>query len=225
MVLRQARLTARLLLLTIAALALWSLLYLGPDHLLPGRAAAGETAAPVPVWQAAIRYPAHALVWSMIYEASTRVRRWRRNLIRAGNVFATTWISTLTLILAIQLLMLAPALGYDIDRGSALAAVIGVLLLFRANVLPKSRPAWFNGIAFPIFASRTDVWRRVHRASAIRLTGIALVALLLAAFAPACVNPVRPIVLLLLAELVIASVHGLWLGATTAEKGAPQDTG
>lgn len=215
MVLRQARLTARLLLATIAVIALWSLFHFGPDHLLPHRIGGGIAGEPMPVWEAALRFPGIALFWSILYRGAARVPRWRRNIVRAGNVFATTWISTMTLVLAMQVITLAAATGFDIDRGSAFAAVIGVLLLFKANVLPKSRPAWFNGIALPIFASRTDVWRRVHRASAIRMIGIALVCLLLAAFAPAGTDPIRPITVLLLAELVIASAHGLWLGSTT----------
>jgi uncharacterized membrane protein len=224
MVLGQARLTARLLLATIAGIALWSLLWFGPEHLLPPRIRGGVAAEPMAVWEAALRFPGVALLWSLIYEGAARVPRWRRNIVRAGNVFATTWISTMTLVLAMQVITLASAMGYAIDRGSAFATVIGVLLLFRANMLPKSRPAWFNGIALPIFASRADVWRRVHRASAVRVIGIALACFLLAAFAPEGMDPIQPIVLLLLAELVIASGHGLWLGSTTrAGEPVPSD--
>lgn len=51
MVVRQARLTARLLLATIIALALCALLHFGPWHRLPPRFAG---AAPEPVWRAAL---------------------------------------------------------------------------------------------------------------------------------------------------------------------------
>jgi uncharacterized membrane protein len=120
----------------------------------------------------------------------------------------------MTLILAGQAIVLAGGLGYQVDRNAALAAVVGLILLYRANLLPKSRPAWFNGVALPIFAGNSDVWRRVHRASAYRLVAIAVLALFLAAIRPAGVDPMRPILILLLAELVIASGHGLWLGRT-----------
>ena len=108
---------------------------------------------------------------------------------RAGNVLATAWVGTMTLILAAQATLLAGALGYEIDRNATLAAVIELILLFRANLLPKSRPAWFNGVALPVFAGNSDVWRRVHRASAVRLIAIALAALALAILRPAGVNP------------------------------------
>ena len=132
---------------------------------------------------------------------------------RAGNVLATAWVGLMMLILAAQATLLAGALGYEIDRNATLAAVIGrSILLFRANLLPKSRPAWFNGVALPVFAGNSDVWRRVHRASAVRLIAIALAALALAILRPAGVNPLTTTGWLLAAELLIASGHGLWLG-------------
>lgn len=209
MVVRQARLTAYLLLATIIALAAWSLLHFGPDYPLPPDFPRGS---PQPVWRAALLYPAWALSWTLICEAAARARRWRRNLVRAGNVFATAWMGSMTLILAGQATLLARALGYQVDRSAALAFVIGLILLFRANLLPKSRPAWFNGVALPVFAGNSDVWRRVHRASAVRLIAIALAALALAIFRPAGLDPLTTTGWLLIAELIIASGHGLWLG-------------
>lgn len=209
MVVRQARLTAYLLLATIIALAAWSLLHFGPAHPLPPPFPRGSSQ---PVWHAALLYPSWALLWTLACEAATRARRWRRNVVRAGNVLATAWVGTMTLILAAQATLLAAALGYEIDRNATLAAVIGLILLFRANLLPKSRPAWFNGVALPVFAGNSDVWRRVHRASAVRLVAIALAALALAIFRPAGVDPLTTTGWLLAAELIIASGHGLWLG-------------
>lgn len=209
MVIRQARLTALLLLATIVALAAWSRLHFGPDYPLPSGLPGGSTQ---PVWQAALLYPAWALLWTFACEAATRARRWRRNVVRAGNVLATAWVGSMTLILAAQATLLARALGYGIDRSAALTAVIGLILLFRANLLPKSRPAWFNGVALPVFAGNSEIWRRVHRASAVRLIAIALAALALAILRPAGLDPLSTIGWLLIAELILASGHSLWLG-------------
>jgi hypothetical protein len=93
----------------------------------------------------------------------------------------------MTLILAAQGIALAGGLGYRVDRSAALAAVIGLILLYRANLLPKSRPAWFNGVALPVLAGNSEVWRRVHRASAFRLIAIAPAALTLS-FGPGSVR-------------------------------------
>lgn len=208
MVVRQARLTARLLLATIVALALWSLLHFGPEHLLPSRRPGG---APMPVRQAALLFPGIALLWILVCETAARARRWRRNLVRAGSVFATAWIATPALILAGQATLLASGFGLAVDRSASLTAVIGVILLFRANLLPKSRPAWFNGVALPVFAADPHIWRRVHRAAALRLLGLGATAFLLAAAAPTGLDPLATIGWLLAAELLIASAHGLWL--------------
>jgi uncharacterized membrane protein len=212
-VIRQARLTAWLLVATIALFAICSLAWFGPEHILQDRVAEGSGG--LRVWEAALRYPGMALFWMIVYGAAARVRPWRRNIVRTASVFAMTWVSTMALVLGLQTLTLAGALGYNIDSQAGFAAIVGVVLLLRANLLPKSRPAWFNGVALPVFASRTDVWRKVHRASAVRIIIIAVVALFLAAFAPPEINPLRPIVLLLLAEVVFSSAHGLWLGNTT----------
>ena len=218
MVLRQTRLTARLLFGTILALAAFTLLQFGPDHLVPGRPGPDGTPILLPAWQAVIRTCLVATLMMLAHEQASRVKRWRRNIIRAGGVFATSWIGSLTLTVAIQIMQLAEAFGYAVNRGTGYGTVIGVLILFRANLLPKSRPAWFNGVALPIFASRTDVWCKVHRASAVRLMIIGLGALALAAFAPRGVDPVGPIIVLLLAEVALSTLHALWLGATTSPK-------
>lgn len=221
MVYRQTRLTARLLFATIVALAVLALLHLGADHLVPGRVRPGGAVAdPLPVWQAMLRTVLMALLWMLVHEQAARVRKWRRNILRAGGVFATSWLGSLTLILAIQIMQLASALGYDVLWMRGYAAVVGVLLLFRANLLPKSRPAWFNGVAFPVFAGRADIWRQVHCASALRLLAIGIVSLLLAALAPDGVDSLGIIIMLLLAELALATAHALWLGAIKVEEPA-----
>ncbi len=221
MVYRQTRLTARLLFATIVGLAALALIHLGPDHLIPGRVRAeGQAGPPVPVWQGSLRACLLGLLWMLAHEQAARVRKWRRNIVRAGGVFATSWLGSLTLILAIQIMQLASSYGYEIDAGRGYGTVVGVLVLFRANLLPKSRPAWFNGVAFPVFAGRADIWREVHRASALRLLAIGIVILALCAFAPAGVDLIGIIMMLLLLELALATAHALWLGAMTRKEPA-----
>ena len=56
------------------------------------------------------------------------------------------------LVLALQMMALADAAGHPVDCEAGYAAVVAILLLVKANLLPKSRPAWFNGVALPVFA-------------------------------------------------------------------------
>jgi hypothetical protein len=216
MVLRQTRLAARILCAIILILALGSIVTFGADHPFPiGRGGADMS---VPMAEGHFRLLTSAFIIMFAYEQAARVRRWRRNLIRAGGVFATSWLGGLLLIIALQVMGAASAAGFDYDRGSIFCAVIGTLLIIRADQLPKSRPAWFNGIAFPVFASRHDVWRRVHKASALRLLAIGLFAIGMAMFGSGGIDPMAIVIRLLLAELALATLHALFLGATTSRQ-------
>ena len=213
MVFRQTRLIARFVCAAILIVALASILILGDDTLIQlGSRRPEEGGRVLTTSSAASFYAVYALVLYFIHAQLARVKRWRRNIIRAGGVFATSWIGSLILILAIEVMGFAAAAGYAVDHKAGYAAVIGVLLLIRANQLPKSRPAWFNGIALPIFASDEQIWRKVHRQSALRLLAIGLLAIGLAAVRPVGVDPVKPVMSLLMIELAIATVHALWLG-------------
>jgi len=216
MVLRRTRLVARVLCGIILALWVAAILYLGPDHPFPK--INGGQPTEVPLAQAAFRSFLVVVLLMLAYEHAARVRRWRRNLIRAGGVFATSWLGGLLIVIAFQLLSFAEIAGYDIDRNALFASLIGTLLIIRADQLPKSRPAWFNGIALPIFAARADVWRRVHKASALRLLAIGILAIGLAAFGTGDTDPMRLVMGLMLLELVLATGHALWLGATTSPR-------
>ncbi|RVT91149.1 hypothetical protein [Sphingomonas crocodyli] len=205
MVVRQTRLIAALLLGTIVALAAGSVLWLGTDHPM----AIGRQ--DMSAGRAAMTFVGYATFWSFAFDRATRVRRWRRNVLRAGGVLATSWIGLLVLVLALQMMALADAMGHPVDREAGYAAVIAILLLVKANLLPKSRPAWFNGVALPIFAGDPIVWRRVHRSSALRLALLGAATLLVTIVRPPGIEPLPIVLRLLMAELVIASLHGLWL--------------
>jgi hypothetical protein len=208
MVIRHARLIALLLVATIAASALASVLWLGADA--PFLTVRGKSV--LDTRQAALACIGYATLLSLIFDRAARVRRWRRNIVRAGGAFATGWIGVLALILLAQGIAWAQALGHPIAREPALATAAALLVLAKANFLTKSRPAWLNGTTLPLFACDPIVWRRVHRASALRLTAIGVAIILCVILLPA--GPaLRPIITWLLAiEVGLATLHGLWLG-------------
>ncbi|SDC50955.1 hypothetical protein SAMN05444678_103229 [Sphingomonas sp. YR710] len=217
MVVRQTRIVATLMLATILAIALGSVLWLGTSYpFLVKRNADGNVLSVTTAGHAALMCGGNALLWHGLCEWALRVRRWRRNIIRAGGIFATSWIGSLTLVLAMQMMALADVIGQPFDHHRAFAIVVAVLLLFKANLLPKSRPGWFNGVTFPLFVRDPDVWRRVHRASAIRIAVVAVATLLMAvASGP---DPLPIVMRLLMAELCGATLHGLWLGRRPGRK-------
>ena len=205
MVVRQTRLIAALLLATIVAIAGGMVLWLCADHPI----AVGLHN--IRAGRAALTFIGYAGLWSFAFDRATRVKRWRRNVLRAGGVLVTSWIGLLVLVLALQMMALAEAVGHPVDRDAGYAAVVAILLLVKANLLPKSRPAWFNGVALPIFAGDPVIWRRVHRASALRLAALGVGTLLVTIVRPPGIEPLPIVMRLLMAELIIASLHGLWL--------------
>ena len=87
MVIRQTRMIVALLLLAmIIAIALGTVLWLGASHLI----AIGQHH--MGAGRAALTFVSYAAFWSMVFDRATRVRRWRRNMLRAGGVLATSWI-------------------------------------------------------------------------------------------------------------------------------------
>lgn len=213
MAIRQARLIALLLVVTIALLALASVVWFGADTPFPNGSGLNTR-------QAAASSVGYALLLSLVFDRAARMRRWRRNIVRAGSALAAGWIGTLSLILLMQWIAWAEALGHPIARQSALAIAIALVVLAKANFLPKSRPGWLNGTTLPPFASDPLVWRKVHRASAIRLTSIAAGILLCVGCVPGRPDLLPVINWLLAVELALATVHGLWLGGLPWSRGA-----
>lgn len=209
MVRRQVRLIGLLLLGSILAAAIGSMLWFGPDapfHVAPdGRI---ETTG-----QMAIRSCAIAGFYTLVADRLSRQRRWRRNIVRAGGTFAISWIGILVLVLSRQVIDLFGALGHPVDH-AGYAVAVALLLLVKANLLPKSRPAWFNGVTLPVVAGDLGVWRRVHRWSAGRLVAIGLGTLALLAIGRDGAQVLPLLMKVLIAEFCLTTLHAVWLRPT-----------
>jgi uncharacterized membrane protein len=74
----------------------------------------------------------------------------------------SVWIGTMLLMVYVQVMIAAPALGWTL--GSDLLQVgQGALLVMIGNSLPKSRPSFFVGIRTPWTLADTDNWIATHR--------------------------------------------------------------
>lgn len=65
-----------------------------------------------------------------------------------------------------------------ISVGTAVQALVGVLLLFLGNMMPKIKSNFFMGLKNPWTLSNPDVWNRAHRLSGALLFATGLVILL-----------------------------------------------
>lgn len=72
------------------------------------------------------------------------------------------WIGTMMLMVYLQVLIAAPALGWKLGPG-LLQVGLGALLVMIGNYLPKSRPSFFVGIRIPWTLADTDNWIATHR--------------------------------------------------------------
>jgi uncharacterized membrane protein len=92
------------------------------------------------------------------------------------------WISTLALMVAVQLVIGGPALGWALAPTLIMSAV-GVMLIAIGNMLPKSRPGFFVGIRTPWTITDEDNWIATHRLGG-KLMIVAGLVFLVAPFLP-----------------------------------------
>ena len=221
MVVRQTRMIALLLVATIIVAGLAAIWWFGPQaRFVVAHDRAGNVRFALSSERAAVLYIVYAAGFSLVLDRASRIRRWRRNIVRAGGAFAIGWLGALTLVLASQAMAWAQALGRPIDRDTGFAVAVALIVLLKANLLPKSRPAWFNGTALPLFAPDPVVWRRVHHASALRLTAVAVSILVLAATHPPALDLRSTVLWLLIGEISLATVHARYLSGASCRRAA-----
>lgn len=93
-------------------------------------------------------------------------------------LYRTAWGGLLAVMMCVELMVAAPALGLT-PQGTGLLAVVGVFLVVLGNALPKSRPGFFVGIRTPWALVDPENWIATHRYAARVMIagGIALSAL------------------------------------------------
>jgi uncharacterized membrane protein len=85
------------------------------------------------------------------------------NYAKFSGAFEAIITMIMLFIFALQIVMLAAALGQPVEMDRLAPAGIGLLLLGLGNLLPRARPNWFIGIRTPWTLSNDRVWERTHR--------------------------------------------------------------
>jgi uncharacterized membrane protein len=96
---------------------------------------------------------------------------------RSGIAYETIWIAVVALLVCIDGLIIATAVGYVVDMPMAATILIGLMYIILGNVLPKFRYNYVAGIRTPWTLSDERVWDRTHRFSGpvFMLTGVAFI--------------------------------------------------
>lgn len=123
---------------------------------------AGEADGYAPAF-AALLWPAglSALI-AAIFAAIPRMEPLQERLEASAPLLRSVWIGTMLLMVFLQILIAAPALGWPLGP-NLLQVGLGALLVLIGNSLPKSRPSFFVGIRTPWTLADTDNWIATHR--------------------------------------------------------------
>lgn len=113
---------------------------------------------------------ATALLWpggvsaliGALFAAIPRLEPLQERLEASAPLLRSVWIGTMLLMVYLQVIIAAPALGWALGP-DLLQVGLGALLVMIGNSLPKSRPSLFVGIRTPWTLADTDNWIATHR--------------------------------------------------------------
>lgn len=124
---------------------------------LAGEANRYAPAATALLWPAGV-----SLLIGALFAAIPRMEPLQERLEASAPLLRSVWIGTMLLMVYLQVLIAAPALGWTLGP-DLLQVGLGALLVMIGNSLPKSRPSFFVGIRTPWTLADTDNWIATHR--------------------------------------------------------------
>ena len=146
-----------------AGFGLWVAAGLGPGAQLPihwnlaGEADGFAPAATALLWPAGV-----SVLIGALFAAIPRMEPMQERLEASAPLLRTVWIGTMLLMVYVQIMVAAPALGWTLGP-DLLQVGLGALLVMIGNSLPKSRPSYLVGIRTPWTLADTDNWIATHR--------------------------------------------------------------
>ncbi|MDD2482386.1 MAG: SdpI family protein [Lutispora sp.] len=107
-------------------------------------------------------------------------------------------------LLGMHIIIMAAALGHDIDTGRLVMLGVSLLFMFMGNVMGRLKHNYFVGIKTPWTLASEEVWTKTHRLGAILMTAGGLIGVILALLR---VNPGWMFVLVLMLPAFIPIVY------------------
>ncbi|HYD53827.1 MAG TPA: SdpI family protein [Gemmatimonadaceae bacterium] len=153
------------------------------------------------------------IVFVVIWVAATWLPRLdprQANVAKMRGAYDVVISATLTLMVVLQGVLLASALGLAVPVNRVVPAAVGLLLLVMGNVLPRARPNWWFGIRTPWTLSSDRVWARTHRVGGYAMAAGGLLMLATAVAPPAWVVPLFVAAIVLAALVPIAYSYRAW---------------
>lgn len=195
-----------------AALSLWAYLRLPDDALVPLRwgldgqveSYAGKLTG---LFLTVLVLPLVAGLLALIPWIEPR----RINLARSAPAFRAVIYAVIVFLTALHVLIVATALGYEINVGRVVPAAVGVLLVVIGNWLPKTRSNFLFGIRTPWTLTSDHTWRRTHRVGGRVFVALGIGTIVTSLLAPpAALLPVIGIGTVLTVVGLVAYSYAAW---------------
>jgi uncharacterized membrane protein len=145
-----------------------------------------------------------------------------QNLIRSSSAYGTIWISITALLCVFHALIVAAALGAELDAGRVMTAATGAMFIVVGNVFGKLRWNYTVGIRTPWTLADQRVWDKTHRFGGW-LFVIGGFALLAGAFAPLAVLVRGQLLLTVIVTVIVLTVGKSYLLWREQQKGQGKD--
>jgi len=201
MINRQAALLGGGLIFGMLIAGLWTIAVLPPNaHIATHWGVDGHPNGWMNKWLGLLTVPAvAALVWGLIAIIPSIDPR-GANLARSPGAYGVIWVGSMAMTTLAQAVIIAAAMGFEVDVTRLMSAALGVLFIFIGNVLGKIRSNYFVGFRTPWALQDERVWDKTQRFGGRALVACGFIILIAAFAAPARIA---------FATAVLATVAGI----------------
>jgi uncharacterized membrane protein len=177
-------------------ISVWAWIQLPPDAQIPIHwGADGQVDGWADKTVGLLLLPALTAGVAIMFAVIPRIEPRRQNLERSATAYRAIWIGVMLLLLGLQVLAVAAAMGAQFDMTRLVFVGTGALFIVIGNYLPKVRPNYLVGIRTPWTLASDVSWTRTHRIGGrlfviegivmillglVGVTGVALVGALIA---------------------------------------------
>jgi uncharacterized membrane protein len=178
--------------LVIVAMFAFSFAVVGhlPDQVATHWGLDGEPDGWMGPWGAAFSVPLITVaLWALLL-GLPRIDPRKENYLRFWPTYQLLVAGVVVFMAFVQMMIIAPALGWRIDVTRSVLVVTGGLFLLIGNYLPRIRSNWWMGIRTPWTLSNEQVWRETHRLGGRTMMAGGAIAILAGLLAPAVALPV-----------------------------------